>query len=384
MKRFSLMLLVSFPLYGAYLLDEGFEVSVPPSGWDTTRTARVFWSRNAYSTSPGPDFGSYYARVLVSDTSSAGAGQITLTSPLINLSTYAGPETLSFYFRFSQSSSNMGPNDTVFVDVLPNGDPSLATPVWFINAGGDTINVMRRVLIGLDAYDGTSIKIRFRFKNANDGGSPGTNKYFWLDVVRVYNSASNNPPSISLLSFDPLNPDSNQSVNVYFSATDSDGSITGVYVYYWYNSSTPTVVSATLDTAGVYVATIPAPNFYSKTKFYGVAKDNAGDSTITPVYYVVQGFKTIYEARMLSDGDTVQVKGVLTANTFNRPEYIQDYPTFSSNFGGIAVFDINFHNDYLGDTSLGKAVAVAGILTTYFNLRELINLRAYSTISFVG
>ncbi len=99
---------------------------------------------------------------------------------------------------------------------------------------------------------------------------------------------------------------------------------------------------------------------------------------------MVQGFKTINRARTLADGDTVQVKGVLTANTFNRPEYIQDYPVFSPDFGGIAVFDYGFHYAYVGDTSLGKAVALAGILYTYSNLREIINLNSYSTLSFAG
>ncbi len=383
LKVLGLSVALSLPLYGAYLLNEGFEGTFPPTGWDTTRTS-VAWYKNAYSISPGPDFGNYYARVRVSDTFPTGAGEITLTTPILDLSLYPGPETLSFYFRFSQASGNMGPNDTLFVDVLPNGDPLLATPVWYIASGGDTINSMTQVLIGLDAYDGTNIAIRFRFKNADDGGSPGFNKYFWLDVVRVYNPSANNPPTINFLYFDPKNPDSNQSVNVYFTATDSDGSISSVKVYYWYNSSVPSSVMASVDTGSVYVATIPAPNFYSITKFYGIAYDNVGDSTITPIYYVVQGFKTIYEARMLADSDTVQIRGVLTANTFNRPEYIQDYPTFSSNYGGIAVFDYDFHFDYLGDTSLGKAVALAGILHTYNNLREIVSLNSYSTLYFAG
>ncbi len=258
--------MVISPLYGAYLLNEGFETSFPPSGWDTVRTT-VAWYRNSYSSSPGPEFGLYYARVMVSDTSSSGAGEISLLTPLINLGTFAGPETLTFYFRFSQSSGNMGPNDTVFVDILPNGDISLATPVWFITSGGDTINSLKQVSIGLGAYDGTNIRVRFRFKNANDGGSPGFNKYFWLDVVRVYNPAYNNPPSINFFRFTPSNPDSNQSVNVYFGATDSDGSITSVKVYYWYNSGTPTVATASVDTGSMFVATIPAPNYYSTTKF---------------------------------------------------------------------------------------------------------------------
>ncbi|MFZ8825402.1 MAG: hypothetical protein ACO2OT_00960, partial [Candidatus Caldipriscus sp.] len=79
MKRLSLipLALLAFPLYGAYLLDEGFEgATFPPTGWDTTRT-RVFWSRQTYTTSPGPEFGNAYARVRVGDTTAAGVGEIS-------------------------------------------------------------------------------------------------------------------------------------------------------------------------------------------------------------------------------------------------------------------------------------------------------------------
>jgi len=379
MKRLSLipLALLAFPLYGAYLLNEGFEGSTfPPTGWDTTRTS-VFWGRQTYTTSPGPEFGTAYARVRVGDTTASGVGEISLITPMINLGSYPGPETLSFYYRFSLSSGNFGPNDTLYVDILPNGDPSLAVPVWHVRSGFGETNTMTQVKIGLNSFDGTNIKVRFRFKN-RPGGSSSVNTYFWLDLVRVYNASSNFPPSVSILSYSPINPDSNQAVNVYLYARDPDGSISSVDLRYRYNSGSWQTVSASLVSGDTFLAVIPAPNFYSKTKFYAVARDNVGDTSATSVRYVIQGFKTIAQARALSDSDTVQVKGVITANTFNRPEYIQD------STAGIAVFDINFHNAYLGDTSLGKLVAVAGMLTTYFGLREIINVSGYTTLGFVG
>jgi len=379
MKRLSLipLVLLVFPLYGAYLLDEGFEsTTFPPTGWDTTRTS-VFWGRNTYTTSPGPEFGSAYARVRVGDTAASGVGEISLISPMINLGLYTGPETLSFYYRFSLSSGNFGPNDTLYVDILPNGDPSLAVPVWHVRSGYGETNVMTQVKIDLSPFDGMNIRVRFRFKN-RPGGSASVNTYFWLDLVRVYNASSNFPPSVSILSYSPINPDSNQAVNVYIYARDPDGSISSVDLRYRYNSASWQTVFASLVSGDTFLAVIPAPNFYSKTKFYAVATDNVGDTSATSVRFVIQGFKTIAQARALSDSDTVQVKGVITANTFNRPEYIQDATA------GIAVFDINFHNAYLGDTSLGKLVAVAGMLTTYYGLREIINVSGYTTLGFVG
>jgi hypothetical protein len=379
MKRFSLipLALLAFPLYGAYLLDESFEsTTFPPTGWDTTRTS-VFWGRNTYTTSPGPEFGNAYARVRVGDTTASGVGEISLITPMINLGSYPGPETLSFYYRFSSSSGNFGPNDTLYVDILPNGDPSLAVPVWHVRSGFGETNTMTQVKIGLNSFDGTNIKVRFRFKN-RPGGSSSVNTYFWLDLVRVYNASSNFPPSVSILSYSPINPDSNEAVNVYIYARDPDGSLSSVDLRYRYNSGSWQTVSASLVSGDTFLAVIPAPTFYSKTKFYAVARDNVGDTSATSVRYVIQGFKTIAQARALSDSDTVQVKGVITANTFNRPEYIQD------STAGIAVFDINFHNAYLGDTSLGKLVAVAGMLTTYHGLREIINVSGYTTLGFVG
>jgi hypothetical protein len=380
MKGFlSLFMFFAFPLYGAYLLDEGFEITTfPPTGWDTTRTS-VFWGRQTYTTSPGPEFGTAYARVKVGDTASSGVGEISLITPMINLGLYPGPETLSFYYRFSLASGNFGPNDTLYVDILPNGDPSLAVPVWHVRSGYGETNVMTQVKIDLSPFDGTNIRIRFRFKNRPGGTSSlSGNTYFWLDLVRVYAPDLNAPPTISILSYSPINPDSNEAVNVYLYARDPDGSISSVNLRYRYNSGSWQTVSASLVSGDTFVAVIPAPNFYSKTKFYAVATDNVGDTSATSVRYVIQGFKTIAQARALSDSDTVQVKGVLTANTFNRPEYIQDATA------GIAVFDINFHNAYLGDTSLGKLVAVAGILYTYYGLREIINVRGYTTLGFVG
>jgi hypothetical protein len=379
MKRLSFipLALLAFPLYGAYLLNEGFEsTTFPPTGWDTTRTS-VFWGRQTYTTSPGPEFGNAYARVKVGDTASSGVGEISLITPMINLGSYPGPETLSFYYRFSLASGNFGPNDTLYVDILPNGDPSLAVPVWHVRSGFGETNVMTQVKIGLNSFDGTNIRIRFRFKN-RPGGSSSVNTYFWLDLVRVYNASSNFPPSVSILSYSPINPDSNQVVNVYIYARDPDGSISFVDLRYRYNSGSWQTVSASLVSGDTFLAVIPSPNFYSKTKFYAVARDNVGDTNATSVRFVIQGFKTIAQARALSDSDTVQVKGVITANTFNRPEYIQDATA------GIAVFDINFHNAYLGDTSLGKLVAVAGTLYTYYGLREIINVSGYTTLGFVG
>jgi hypothetical protein len=236
---------------------------------------------------------------------------------------------------------------------------------------------MTQVKIDLSPFDGTNIRVRFRFKN-RPGGSSNPNTYFWLDLVRVYASDLNVPPTISILSYSPINPDSNEVVNVYLYARDPDGSISSVDLRYRYNSASWQTVSASLVSGDTFLAVIPAPNFYSKTKFYAIARDNVGDTSATSVRFVIQGFKTIAQARALSDSDTVQVKGVITANTFNRPEYIQD------STAGIAVFDINFHNAYLGDTSLGKLVAVAGRLTTYFGLREIVNVSGYTTLGFVG
>ncbi|NPB04317.1 MAG: hypothetical protein GXO39_07910 [Thermotogae bacterium] len=366
------------PLYGGFVLYENFEGGVPPTGWDTTYASRyVSWYQRTYSYPPGVEFGSYYAGVKVSSTYSSDTGNATLITPILDLSAMAGPETLSFYYRFS-SDTSMGSDDTIYVELGPGGDFTSPVVLYTITADYPQPTTMTEVRIGLDAYDGTSVAIRFRYRNNDDGGVSGFNRYFWLDRVVVFNPSTNNPPEIFFVGHDPSNPDSNVYVNVAYVAFDSDGSIANVEVRYWYNSGSPSSVSAVMDTGSVYVAQIPPPDFYSKTKFYAVAYDDSGDSAIYPVRFFVHGFKTIGEARTLPDGDTVQVKGVLTANTFGKPEYIQD------STAGIAIYDYNFHDAFSMPSDLGYEVAVAGILYTYNNLREMVTLSAFDTLTYVG
>ncbi len=366
------------PLYGGFLLYENFEGDFPPSGWDTTyATYYVRWLQRTYSFSPGVQFGSHYAGVKVSSTYSSDTGNAVLTTPLIDLSAVAGPETLSFYYRFSADTS-MGPNDTIYVELGPGGSFTSPVVLHTITANYPQPTTMTEVKIGLDAYDGTSVAIRFRYRNNDDGGVPGYNKYFWLDRVTVFNPSTNYQPEVFYLWVTPTNPDSNEAANVYFLALDSDGSISTFKLFYWYNGGSPTSVVGSPDTGSVYTASIPAPNFYSKTKFYAVAYDDSGDSAVSPVGFVVQGFKSIADARALLDGDTVQVKGVLTANTFNRPDYIQDTTA------GIAVYDYRFHDGFSMPSDLGYEVAVSGLLHTYNNLREIVGVKAFDTLGYVG
>jgi len=370
--------LISSPLYGGFLLYENFEGGVPPAGWDTTYVSRyVSWYQRTYSYPPGVEFGSYYAGIKVSSTYTSDTGDATLTTPLIDLGAVAGPETLSFYYRFSTDTS-MGPLDTIYVELGPGGDFTSPVVLYTIAANYPQPITMTEVKIGLDAYDGTSVAIRFRYRNNDDGGVAGFNRYLWLDRVIVYNPSTNNPPEIFFLSHTPSNPDSNVYVGVYYAAFDSDGTISDVVVYYWYNSGSPSSVPAFVDTGSVYVAQIPPPDEYSKTKFYAVAYDDSGDSAVYPVRFFVHGFKTIAEARALADGDTVQVKGVLTANTFGKPEYIQD------STAGIAIYDYNFHDAFSMPSDLGYEVAVAGLLYDYNNLREIVSVSALDTLGYIG
>ncbi len=369
---------VAVPLYGGFALYENFEGGVPPAGWDTTYASRyVSWYQRTYSFSPGVEFGSYYAGIKVSSTYASDTGDATLISPIIDLSAIAGPETLSFYYRFSADTS-MGNLDTIYVELGPGGDFTSPVVLYTIAPNYPQPTTMTEVKIGLDAYDGTTVAIRFRYRNNDDGGVSGYNKYFWLDRVIVYNPSTNNPPEIFFLYHDPSNPDSNQYVGVYYAAFDSDGSINNVTVYYWYNAGSPSTVSAFVDTGSVYVAQIPPPDYYSKTKFYAVAYDDSGDSAVYPVRFFIHGFKTIAEARALPDDDTVQIRGVITANTFNRPDYVQDTTA------GIAVYDFRFHDAFSMPSDLGYAVAIAGKLHTYNNLREIVRLSAFDTLTYVG
>jgi DNA/RNA endonuclease YhcR with UshA esterase domain len=169
------------------LLNESFtNTTFPPAGWDTLRSDTTMgdWYRYYYTGPSGPD--SYQARVRVfSYLDTMRTGWTTLKTYGMNLSDASGQESLFFWYRFSQDTGNLGPDDTMFIDI--SNDNTNWVNLMKIGQGADT-NVWRiaRVpLISHDAYD--NARIRFHYEDLPNGMISSMNCNFWLDSVQVRN-----------------------------------------------------------------------------------------------------------------------------------------------------------------------------------------------------
>lgn len=171
----------------APLLNESFtNTTWPPAGWDTLRSDTIMgnWYRWNYTGPSGPD--SWQARVRVyaaSDTLRTGwSDLITYT---LDLSDAAGQESLFFWYRFSQDTNNLGPDDTMYIDIS-NDDINWAN-LMRIAQGADTSiwQTARLDLLPYDTY--TSARVRFHYEDRPNGNINPTNCNFWLDSVQVMN-----------------------------------------------------------------------------------------------------------------------------------------------------------------------------------------------------
>jgi DNA/RNA endonuclease YhcR with UshA esterase domain len=197
------------------------------------------WYRFIYGTA-FPD--SYQVRQRVYDPSDTmRTGWSILLTPLIDLTANNGPETLFFWYRFSLANNNMGPDDTLFVEITNN------EIVWSnllkIDISSDT-NVWKTARLGLGNYDTfQTCRIRFRFEDKPNGSIGTSNCNFWLDSVKVLSYYIDTIPPIIMLTY-PANGDSNIGIStnilIYFnepidpltvlpSAFSISGSISGIH-----------------------------------------------------------------------------------------------------------------------------------------------------------
>jgi hypothetical protein len=179
--------LTLFLLNQAPLLNESFtNATFPPTGWDTLRSDTTMgdWYRYNYTGPSGPD--TWQARVRVyaaSDT--LRIGWSTLKTYSLNLFSAAGQESLFFWYRFSQDVNNLGPDDTMYIDIS-NDDLSWIN-LMKIAQGTDT-NIWQTARIDLQPYDAfNNARIRFHYEDMPNGNINPTNCNFWLDSVQVIN-----------------------------------------------------------------------------------------------------------------------------------------------------------------------------------------------------
>lgn len=205
------MTLILFILFNQTpILNESFTNSqFPPPGWDTTFSdTTIDWFRNYYSTG-NPD--EYHARVRVYDASNwQRTGFSILTTLSLDLSSSAGEESLFFWYRFSRDSTNLGPDDTMYIEIT-NDEIS-----WFsllkIGKSGQIDNwvVARISLLSYNTFN--SARVRFRYEDKPNDSLYYQNGNFWLDSVKVISYYEDTIPPIVLMTF-PIDGDTGIAVS---------------------------------------------------------------------------------------------------------------------------------------------------------------------------
>lgn len=178
MLLFSLYLISQTTILNESFTDPAF----PPSGWDTLYAPTMTsWYRYTYSTA-NPD--SFQARQRVYDAADTlRTGYSILATIPLDLSASVGTESLFFWYRFSLASGNLGPDDTLFIDI-GNNDTSW-TPIMKIGPATAT-NDWDTAQIDLAGYDSyANARIRFRYEDRPNGLIGTTNCNFWLDSIKV-------------------------------------------------------------------------------------------------------------------------------------------------------------------------------------------------------
>jgi DNA/RNA endonuclease YhcR with UshA esterase domain len=172
----------------ANLLNESFSnPEFPPSGWDTLRSDTIMgnWYRYNYTGASGPD--SFQARLRVYDAvDTLRTGWSSLETPHLDLAVSPGDESLFFWYRFSQSSNNLGPDDTMFIDITNND--STWSNIFKIAQGSDN-NVWQIAGFDLSSYNTyNNARIRFYYEDRPNDSLNQWNCNFWLDSVKVVNT----------------------------------------------------------------------------------------------------------------------------------------------------------------------------------------------------
>ncbi|KPJ72523.1 hypothetical protein AMJ52_06000 [candidate division TA06 bacterium DG_78] len=182
----SILLCLAVSLFNQnpLLLESFTNEQFPPAGWDTLRsdTIMTHWYRYNYTGPSGPD--SFQARVRVYDAlDTLRSGWTALMTLPINLVSAEGQESLFFWYRFSQESDNLGPNDTLYIDI--SNDEIDWHNLLKIGPGDDT-DIWNTARINLSPYNTfDNGRIRFHYHDMPNSMLGTWNCNFWLDSVKV-------------------------------------------------------------------------------------------------------------------------------------------------------------------------------------------------------
>jgi hypothetical protein len=344
------------------------------------------WYRWTY-TSVNPY--SFHARCRVYDANDTlRQGWTTLKTPVIDLASPAGPESLFFWYRFSQSANNLGPDDTMFVDIS-NDDMNWST--CFKLGPGDDTNTWQIARIDLFPFDTfATARIRFHYVDEPNGQLGTANANFWLDSVKVISPfADTIPPGlVNDLAFRQIGSDH---VNMQWTAPGDDG-YAGQASFYDLRYATFAITEANFYSAlETFNEPFPSPagqidsclitDLSSNTLYYFALKTADEDSnwsfisnvpscttqtqidSILPISVAFQDLDSNYVPDLLDS--VVSITGVITAppGTFSDNEaYIQD------SSGGV-----NMYGDFPVALDYRDSIVITGTVDQYRGKSEITN-----------
>jgi len=332
-------------VFATTLLYEDFEGSTfpPPTGWTTTATGNcLIWGRRV----TGQIFDVASAGCLIANTTTPRTGTSILTAPSLNFNS-SSPESLTFYFRCPGSGLTYGLAsimDTMKVEVSTDGGINW-TPIrvmdsaYIYNLLPTQASIYKEIL-NLSAYNGqSSVSIRW-IMYRNYAGIVGTNRYFNIDSVYVWDQGGALPqPIIANITRNPVIPLMPEPVSVTAKIYDPTYPLPLYDTLFYRLGDTlgiwPVVLKDSFHLSdSIHFYTIPAQDT-GTIVYYRIAVTNAsGVRTLSATYsYQVAYERSIYHIQYVTGpsdtspdfGKWVHTQGIVTG-VLSRYFYMEEYP----------------------------------------------------------
>lgn len=243
--------------------------------------AEQYWHNNEYEDD-------YYAKMSNYDGDENIANEDWMITPSIDLNAYDG-EILSFissmkdysdnnthiYLKYSLNYEGSGdPNEADWTDISAMATWSPGEYEWI--ASGD---------IDLSSINGNSVHIAIEYT-----AQAGSGKTWQIDDFDIrLETASNTPPVISNITYEPSNPESDEEVEVEAQIVDNDGTVQSAALFWGLQSGNLANVIDMNASGNIYDATIPGQEESTVVFFQIHAFDNEGEESVSAEYqYSVQ------------------------------------------------------------------------------------------------
>ncbi|MBU1074425.1 lamin tail domain-containing protein, partial [bacterium] len=194
------------------------------------------------------------------------------------------------------------------------------------------------------------------------------------------------PPQVTNVYHRSLLPIPGEAVTVYADATDSDGTISSVTLYYQLNGGGFTTTPMTLDSGDTYTGALPSNADGTVVDYYVEATDNDMQTATNPADAPVSFYSYTVAPELVTpiafvhadsagyDGTTIMVQGQVyipgnyQADGTSVSAYVQD-----ASGRGLNIFGTYYSTgmDLLNDTS--NIVKVSGRVDYYYTTLELVN-----------